>query len=183
MEQQGSANHDVAQMNWSEFFDYDAATGSIIWKHRPRNHFLTDRAWSSTNSRVAGKKAGANDGAGYLQVGVAGSLYRVHRIVWEMHHGPLPSGSEVDHINGDRSDNRLCNLRLANYSQNKMNMRMHADNRTGFKGIHKNRTGKYCAQIQAYKTKKYIGVFDTAEEAHEAYLKEAKQLHGQFAKA
>lgn len=73
--------------------------------------------------RRAGAVAGTKKAKGYWEVQVCGKKLRAHRLIWEMHNGPIPYGYVVDHINQDPSDNRLENLRLATLSENNCNAR------------------------------------------------------------
>lgn len=73
--------------------------------------------------RRAGAIAGTKNAQGYWTVQVCGKKLRAHRLIWEMHNGPIPDGYVVDHINQDPSDNRLENLRLATLSENNCNAR------------------------------------------------------------
>lgn len=102
-----------------------------------------------------------------------------------MHHEILPKkkGKFIDHIDGNGLNNRAANLRYATKSQNGMNRGLTSKNTTGYKGVHfyKSR-GNYTANIAVNGKLKCIGYFETAEEAHKAYKKAAKKLHGEFAK-
>ena len=91
--------------------------------------------------------------------------------------------ADVDHINGDPTDNRRCNLRFATRTQNNQNMRLRSDNSTGYKGVccHK-KTGKYLAYINANGKRIHLGSFTNPEEAAEAYDKAAIYYFGEFAK-
>jgi hypothetical protein len=108
---------------------------------------------------------------GYRQVWWHGKHVWAHRVAFELMGVPVPD--QVDHINGDKADNRWCNLRAATSSQNARNRRV--ANRTGFKGVTPWQ-GRYRAQIN----RKHIGMFDTAEEAGRAYDVEARKQHGEF---
>jgi len=81
----------------------------------------------------------------------------------------------LDHVNGDRTDNRIANLRVATHAQNMQNKRPWS--RTGFKGVKRAKSGRYEASIQ----REYLGVFDTPEAAHAAYSAEAKRRFGDYA--
>ena len=96
-------------------------------------------------------------------------------------HGYLPE--IIDHINGIKNDNRICNLRAADDSKNAMNRRIRSDNTTGFKGVmfHK-KNKKFVSQIQTNGEQKHLGYYATAEQAHQAYVAAAKELHGEFAR-
>jgi hypothetical protein len=99
----------------------------------------------------------------------------------------LPAGTrgkdghiEVDHINGDRLDNRRSNLRACTRQQNVLNRR--GSSRTGFKGVTQQaKTGLFCAEIRVGAIRKHLGSYQTAEEAHEVYCLWADMLHGEFA--
>ncbi len=115
---------------------------------------------------------------GYVQIRLERKLYYAHRLVWFYVHGVWPI--EIDHKNGITSDNRLKNLRLATRSQQCVNSKFRIINKVGLRGVDK--YGKrYRAYIGIGKGKtKYIGTFDTAIEAHNAYMKEARELYGEF---
>ena len=85
-----------------------------------------------------------------------------------------PDEIDIDHINHDKSDNRKSNLRFATRSQNLVNKSY--QNKTGYRGVAELPSGKFMAQING----KYIGLYDTAQLAHEAYMSEAKQRYGEF---
>lgn len=165
-----------------ECFVYDEHSGSLVWKHRPRHHFNSQRGQSIANSRFAGKVAGCH-GCGYMVVRLNNRLIMAHRIIWEMHHGPIPDGMLVDHVNGVRHDNRIKNMRLATKAQNGQNRGAQKDNTSGYKGVYwDSDRGSWVARIAASGNAYFVGRFTTAEEAHEAYCKASKGLHGEFAK-
>jgi hypothetical protein len=149
---------------------YDPHSGSLTW--------LVD----SGRAR-AGKEAGFSDERGSRSVIIAGRRLKAHRVAWLLTYGEWPD-LEVDHIDGDPSNNRLSNLRLANHTQNLGNMKRRRDNATGFKGVHYHKAARrYCAQVCAGKVRHYLGLFDTPQEAHAAYIAAAERLFGEFARA
>ena len=151
-------------------FSYDADSGILRWKIKP------------SQAVGVGDIAG-NVQHGYVVVQFGGKSYKAHRLIWTMHYGDI-GDLEIDHINLNRSDNRLCNLRLATKNQNQRNARARKDNKYGLKGVSLSRAhNKYKAQIQTGDGRLYLGLFDTPELAHHAYLEAAKRLHGEFANA
>lgn len=124
---------------------------------------LDDAGYARTNIWEGGKKSAAP---------------RMHRIILP----GIETSLHIDHINGNRLDNRKENLRVATCSQNVMNRGKQANNTRGYKGvIYDKSRGKWRAEITANKKSHYLGRFDTAEEAALAYNEAAKELHGEFA--
>jgi hypothetical protein len=95
-------------------------------------------------------------------------------------------GQEVDHVNGDRLDNRRCNLRFCTRGENCYNARLRSNNRSGYRGVRYcpqlNKTNPWSAQIKGDKRLRHIGYFPTAKDAAMAYNEKAKELHGEFAR-
>lgn len=158
-------------------FLYDPETGILRWKAREvRKEFSrTDRGF---NTRMAGVEAGCDNGCGYLRILFNGKWYVAHRIVWKIQTGKDPI-DEIDHINGVRSDNRFCNLRECNASENQGNQKLRRDNTTKLKGVHC-RNGLFYAQVRKNKEIRFKSRHSTAEEAHIAYCEAAKIFHGEF---
>lgn len=161
--------------------DYDAACGTLTWREREVRETTarTDRTW---NARYAGKVAGASHNAGYVRLSIDGGQYLAHRLIWLIATGVWPS-VEVDHINGDRSDNRWVNLRLATASQNKMNSATRAGTITGLRGVRRS-CGKdrYQSKITINGRTIYLGAFGTPTEARAAYEAAARTYFGEFAR-
>ena len=154
----------LTQEQLKELFDYDAATGHLIWK--------VDRG----TNKMKGKIAGYVNVQGYRDVSVNRVIYREHRIIWMWHFGKMPL-LEIDHINSNKSDNRIENLRKANRSENGQNIKKaQLNNKIGFLGVYKSKN-KWRARIQVNCKKIHIGLFDTPEEAHQAYLAKKRELH------
>lgn len=122
--------------------------------------------------------AGCINGLGYRVIRIDKRLYTAHRLAWLYVHGSWPSGV-IDHINGDRGDNRIENLRDIPKAQNHQNLkRPPANNRTGWLGVtFSRRRQHYVAQICIDGRHLYIGSFPTAERAHEAYMRAKHKLH------
>lgn len=159
-----------------ECFLYNPETGDLTWKERPREHIAREFVWRRINKLHAGNLAGAINNKGYYIVKICGKIYIVSRIVWAMHHGEWPK-EFIDHINGDRKDNRIANLREATHTENCCNRGMEKRNKVGLKGVIKEKkSSKYRASINQV----YLGVFPTPELAHAAYCEAADLLHGKF---
>ena len=161
--QEKPVREELSQSRLRSLLHYDPSTG-----------VFTRRV--STNNRVKpGDIAGSKDMAGYSKIMVNNKLYKAHRLAWFYVHGAWPC-RELDHINGDRSDNRLCNLREATSAENKQNIKARADNKVGYLGVSPYRS-KYQARIRVDGTQIYLGNFDTPEQAHQAYLAAKAKLH------
>ncbi len=156
-------------MNWHRYFIY--VDGHLIWKQRDRSDFMTDRSWSATNSNFEGKKAGAivrasRSNTKYMQFGLNGVAYKNHRVIWEMHHGEIPKGMQIDHVDGDGENNRLENLRLVDQSENSKNRPMQKSNKTGVVGVYWHSAARKWQASISYGGKKYdLGRYDDFGEA------------------
>jgi hypothetical protein len=129
-----------------------------------------------------GRIAGSRDNRGYWRVGVAGSVSAAHRLAWFYVYGEWPSGP-LDHINGDRLDNRIANLRIATPAQNAANVARWRGNTSGYRGVvYHRQCGKWQAQIGG-RQRRYLGLFDDQREAHEVYHAEMVALFGEFVRA
>lgn len=113
---------------------------------------------------------------GYCKIEFQHKTYATHRLAWLFTYGYLPKEC-IDHINGNRADNRICNLREATRVENSQNQRKaKSQNKSGYLGVSL-LNNKYHASITVNKVFRHIGIFDTAIEAHEAYLKVKRKEH------
>ncbi len=158
-----------------ELLHYDPETGLFTRKIMGRGR---------GNYAPAGSPIGADDGVGYLRAYVAGRSHRLHRLAWMHYHGQeIPEGYWIDHINSNKSDNRIRNLRLATVSENTYNKPMQSNNSSGFKGVYwHSPSGMWQAKIGKNRRSRHIGLFSTKEEAARAYDTAALQLFGEFAR-
>jgi hypothetical protein len=148
----------------SQLLHYDPSTGVFSWKVNRRG------------GAMAGKEAGSITSKGYRSIRVFNSRYGAHRLAFLFMTGFMPA-SDIDHINGNRADNRWSNLRDVSRSVNMQNLhRPHKDNATGFLGVSKFRN-KYQASIRANGTTTRIGLYDCPQMAHAAYIASKRALH------
>lgn len=151
--------------------DYDPNTGIFRWK--------VTRGGTARQGAIAGHR----NRAGYWRVFAMGKAHAAHRLAWLYVTGEWPPG-DLDHCDGDRSNNAFTNLRLATVTQNMMNASRPKHNTSGFKGVTFRRDmRRWRAQIGWQGGTISIGHFDTPEEAHAAYLAKARELYGEFARA
>lgn len=154
----------------SEALDYDPASGLLRWK-------------VSSGRMSAGMVAGCvKKDRGYVAVRVNGAIYYAHRLAWAIKTGEDLSGSiEIDHRDGDPSNNSWSNLRLATPQQNKRNMRMPGNNTSGIKGVtYRSHRKKWQAQISIDSKCKYLGLFDSFDDAVAARRAAEAEEFGEF---
>lgn len=159
---------------------YEPETGRLFWKERSEKDQIGAALW---NAKYAGMEAFRTAGQNGRKTGTfLGGKYQTPRVIWAIVNGESVFG-EIDHINGDPSDNRLCNLREATKSQNQHNKAKYSNNSSGFKGVsaHKD-SGRWQARIAAHGRRHWLGKFRTPEAAHAAYCAAAERLHGTFAR-
>ncbi len=143
---------------------YHSANGNLYWKLRPRKYFKTDRDMKAWNTLYAGQQAfKRQDKFGYYNGTLFKKNFRAHRVIWALGYGSWPS-DELDHINGNTSDNRIENLRVVSSAENKRNARIGKRNTSGLIGIRK-RGDKWYAQIWYEGNPIYLGTFPKLDEA------------------
>lgn len=144
---------------------YDPDAGSFTW--------LVTR----NQSAKIGREAGATNAAGYRCVTIDGRAYMSHRLAWLYVYG-AHADVEIDHINRDKADNRISNLRLVSRSENCQNSSSRRNTASGLRGVswHKQRQ-RWAARITLHGLTKHLGLFDSPELAHAAYLQAAAELH------
>lgn len=161
-------------MDFSEIFSY--SEGKLYWK--------IDR-----HKKPAGDEAGWFDKDGYLLITlprklkpIGGRVFKAHRIVWELHNGPVPEGHIVEHKDGKPSNNCIGNLRLATTQQNMWN-RKAVKSKVDSKGVQLTKHGTFRARIRTPEGARLdLGIWKTESEAAAAYLTAAKILFGPFAR-
>jgi hypothetical protein len=129
-----------------------------------------------------GQPVGTVTPYGYVNITVDGHSYRAHNLAWFLHHGEWPTVL-LDHINRDKGDNRIANLRQADYFINNRN-RAPLPNRFGLEGVRKSKRHKrYQSSLHVNGVRRHLGSFDTAEEAHQAFLAARRELEGEPARS
>lgn len=147
----------------SERLSYDPLTGIMRWKRaRVAARIGTEAGWVTLK--------------GYSQVQIDGAYLYCHRLAWLLTHGEWPKG-EIDHINGDKTDNRIENLRDVDGKTNRQNIRKSKINSsTGLLGVHPHQ-GAFKAEICIDGKNIHLGVFSKAIDGHKAYVMAKRELH------
>ena len=152
----------------NELFEY--RDGKLFWKISPSQNTL------------AGEEAGfLRSSEGYYGVSIKDVTYKRSILIWIMHFGKIAPGLVIDHVDLDKANDKIENLRLATISQNAQNKPKQKRNTSGFKGVTTRKFG-FEASIKYKGYSKYLGTFKTAELAYAAYCAEASKLHGEFFK-
>jgi hypothetical protein len=160
-------NQELTQDYLKSITKYDLESGSLIWLSVKRKSLL-------------GRQVGSPMSDGYLSTTILKKQYLVHRLIWLYVYGYFPKS--IDHINGERTDNRLCNLRLASNDENVMNQPIKSNNTSGFKGVSWHSVmGKWLAYITHKGVKMRLGYFSDIHEAANVVAEARTRLHGEFA--
>jgi hypothetical protein len=150
--------------NFHDLFSYDKTTGLFVWK-------------TSRGNVRKGQIAGSETSKGYLSVRVNKKPLQLHRLAWFFVHGVWPN-FDIDHINQNKKDNRIANLRDVDRATNLQNQSMpQCNNKSNRRGVHwdKNKN-KWVAQLSVNGKKKHIGYFDDADEAYKSYVCKKQEL-------
>lgn len=155
-------SHDVL----IDSLEYDSNTGYFYWKR------------INSNRCKQGMLAGTETSIGYWQIYLCGKPFYAHRLAWFYIHKSWPN-KDIDHIDGNRKNNSIVNLREANRSENMENQKTaQRRNKTGYLGVSFcKKRNKYVANITKNKKQLYIGEYKSPEDAHQAYLLKKRELH------
>ena len=149
-----------------EALAYDLRTGVFTWRINRAGAKIGDVAGGKTN--------------GYAMIRLDDCAVYGHRLAWFYVYGAWPDG-QIDHINGNRSDNSWDNLRSASQSENSCNGVLRSTNTSGYRGVSWSKEKKkWVSRIVKDKKQYVIGYFSDKEEAYYAYLTAARELHGEF---
>lgn len=156
----------LTQETVRKLFDY-RSDGNLIWKIK------------AANCVHIGDVAGGKKSDGYYVVPVCGKYRTVHRVIFLWHNGYIPD--YIDHLDNDKSNNRIENLRPATKSQNGCNRKLLRNNTSGFKGVrwHKLKS-KWQSSIMFNSKAIHLGYFSTPEDAYIAYCDAGRKYHGEF---
>lgn len=166
-------------MDWSKFFICDPCDGILYWKRKPFFGYPASKNDKSWNERYAGRPAGSKRCDGYIaiDISVLKKKFKAHRVVWDLFRGEVPDGYMVDHMNRDKGDNRLDNLRLVSRRENLLNSERFDE---GYRLIRKPTVSKskgkravltpWIARIVVNGENIRIGSYPTEEKAKDAYL-------------
>ncbi len=163
-----------------ELFEYDESTGGLIWKPIDRSKFRSPAAFASFNSRCLGKIAGYEKPLEYRLIRIEGQGYFAHRLIWVYFYGDgsLPQDMQIDHIDQNKRNNRIDNLRLVTNRENQMNRPISKNNKSGIIGVRLvKKTGLWRAYIQSRKNSIYLGEFKNISDAI-SIRKSAEISHG-----
>lgn len=164
---------------------YDPETGLFTWREGIRHWraglpagTLTVRSGKRSSEVVVG--IGTTSERRYPEIGVRKNVYKAHRLAWLYVYGEWPD-RDIDHINGDGTDNRIANLRLATTAQNTMNRRRRIDNTSGYKGISwSKKSQRWVVHIGHEGKILHLGLFDSIEEAKAVRDEAGRRIHGEF---
>ena len=144
---------ELDQAELKRLFEYNPATGIFL------------RLVTASNNAMAGTEPGSLSADGYRRVQIQGASYSAHRLAWLYTHGRWPNG-QIDHINGDKSDNRLENLREVSNAENGRNTKRRSTNTSGTMGVHWDKAaGKWRARIDVDGATKHLGLFENKQDA------------------
>lgn len=156
----------ISRQRLKEVLHYSPRSGMFFWL-------------ISAGTKKRGSVAGTVDFHGYSVITIDTKKLKAHRLAWLYEYGYSPE-DQLDHINGIKTDNRLCNLRKATNAQNQWNCRVHKNNKLGVKGVRLLR-GKYIARAVKDGKNLHLGSYDTLKEAKESRKQYVIKNHKEFA--
>ena len=166
---------------------YTATSGQTVFPYtRAKNDLTADMVNELLEYKDGdlfwknGKKAGTLSKHGYISVGINKKYYKAHRLIWLMHYGQNPKGT-IDHIDQNKSNNRIENLRDCSESENRMNQKAYKSNTSGFKGVSFNKNANLYTAYAGKGSKKYCAYFKEKSDAVEFSELLRNELHGKFA--
>ena len=160
----GQNMRDLSLDDLKSYLQYDPETGVFTWLKK-------------IGRSKRGKVAGTPMLNGYISIGICGNKFLAHRLAWHMHFGRMPSG-QIDHINHDRQDNRIANLREVSNQENARNSSLSRRSSTGVIGVSRNsNNGYFEAHVTVDGKKRHLGWFKRVEDAAKA-RQDADEAYG-----
>jgi len=155
----------LTQQRLKEVVTFDDTTGIFVRKLKAKR-------------AVVGRTLGYKKSNGYIALSIDGQKYFAHRLAWLYVYGEFPK-NDIDHIDGNRTNNKIENLRDVPRTENLQNIKIAKSHNksTGILGAYLHMSGKFMSRIKVNKKDVYLGLFESAEQANQAYLKAKKQLH------
>jgi len=155
----------LTQSYLKECLTYDPETGIFTWNERPLSHFKNSNVYKTWNTRFSGKNAGTIKGNGYLAIRINSKVCKAHRLAFLYTEGYFPE-NQVDHMDRDRANNKLSNLREVSQMCNMQNCMLAKNNTSGVTGVTWGKdTNKWHARIKINSKQKYLGYFDNFDDA------------------
>jgi hypothetical protein len=171
-------NNYISQGELKKRFTYDPILGHLLFRTG-----LT-RLGKCCGSKRIGKRCGSEVATGYSKTTISGTQLLIHRLIWILHNGDIPDSMIIDHIDGNRLNNRIENLRVCTSNENLFNSGLSAGNKSGAKGVYRRvlTSGlvRYTVKISVENKVFRLGHFNTLELASVAYNAAAKVLHGEY---
>jgi hypothetical protein len=159
----------MTQDEIKQVIHYDVQTGVFRWRFSGKSHAGKKKPWSI---------AGTHHNKGYIEIAINRKRYLAHRLAWMYVYGEWPN-QFIDHKNGNPLDNRIENLRDVSHKTNCENKRtIGTKNTSGYLGAGwREDRKKWRGVITVNRKQKFLGFFDTAELAHQAYLNAKREFH------
>ena len=158
----------ITQSELQEVLNYNPDTGIFTWKIK------------TCKKICVGKIAGHIASNGYINLSIKKKSYLAHRLAWLYVNGNFTKHT-IDHINGNKKDNRIVNLREATKSENSWNRKMQIDNTSGIKGVYWfSERNKWVARISVNKQNIFLGTFINLKLAENAVIEARNKYHGEF---
>jgi hypothetical protein len=175
------SENEISVAYLSDCFRYCPESGSLHWLPRPRSHFVSEKGFKSFQTQCAMKLAGRRRPTGslvvFMTIGGRRATLHAHRIAWALTHGAWPT-DQIDHIDGDPSNNRISNLRDVSNAENGRNQKLRVDSSTGVTGVYWHKaSGKWHASIYAGERQIHLGLHENKADAVAA-RKAAEKLYG-----
>lgn len=158
------SGNDLSQEYLKELFDYK--DGQLFYRK------------TVTSNALAGQRAGTTTSAGYIQIRINNRSYLAHRLIYTWVYGVTPT--LIDHVDGNRANNSIENLRIATFAQNVTNSKDFCTNTSGMKNVYSERNGRWRVRLRVNGKSKSFGMYDDLETAKLVADKMRKKYYGEF---